>query len=235
MEFSADRAGLLCCQDLDTAHQAMLRDLHGLPIDSPWLKDVKFDPAKYLREIEYWERKSLVAFIQNAKQFSSATPFVRERIAVHSDWARRGSYREILSRSPGRGPDPNQLVTIKAITIRDAADNDADLNPYCVVHLDNTKWFETGPGNKLKSATWNDLDETRLILDNPPIFVEIWHYRWGTDPFVGGFVVYPKNPTPGKPAKRLLRAPLEWDWKQRTTTSRQGLAEVVVEFSSRAK
>jgi Zn-dependent protease with chaperone function len=45
-EMSADRAGLLCCQDIDAAQQALMRALHGLKFDSPWLdpQHKDFDP-----------------------------------------------------------------------------------------------------------------------------------------------------------------------------------------------
>ncbi len=235
MEFSADRAGLLCCQDLDTAYQAMLRDLHGLPIDSPWLEDVKFDPQKYLKTMEYWERKPLVAFIQNARQHSSSTPFIRERIAELTVWAQRGSYGSILARVEGMGPDLDQLVTIRSIEIRNVADQDADVNPYLVVYSDGKKLFETSYAKGKKSVRWTGIDQTRAILDNQPIFFEIWNSCWGRDALIGGFVVYPTNPLPGRHGQQVIRSALEWDWKKRTTTSRHGLGEVVLEFSSRAK
>lgn len=235
MEFSADRAGLLCCQDLDTAHQAMLRDLHGLPIDSPWLEDVKFDPQKYLKAMEYWERKPLVAFIQNIRQYSASTPFIRERIAELTVWAQQGTYREILARVKGSGPDLDQLVTIKSIEIRNVADHDTDVNPYLAVYSNDKKLFETSCAKGMRSVRWTGINQTRAILDHQPIFIEIWNSCWGRDTLIGGFVVYPSNPSPGKHGQQVVRSALEWDWKERATTSRQGFGEVVLEFSSRAK
>ncbi len=45
-EFSADRAGLLCCGEPKVAYEAIMRLQHGLRADSPWIKfDLKeFDP-----------------------------------------------------------------------------------------------------------------------------------------------------------------------------------------------
>lgn len=237
MEFTADRAGLLCCQDLGTAQQAMLRDLHGLPIDSPWLEDIKFDPQAYLKTMEYWERKTLVSFIQDARRYCSSTPFVRDRVAQLTDWAHNGSYKSILGRIDGSSaPDPDQLVTIKTVEIQDIADADSPLNPYVRVYFgDTTSSFQTTVVRSAQSARWTNIGKTHSVLDNQPIFFEIWNSRWGRDAFVGGFVIFPVNPTPTVKNEQVFRAPLEWDWKERTTTSRHGVGKVVVEFFTRAK
>lgn len=237
MEFSADRAGLLCCQDLDVAFQAMLRQLHGLKADSTWIDphSPDFDPESYFKTIHYWEGRPLVKFIQEVKGYTAESPFVPERIAQLVMWAGSGSYREILGRTAtSSGPDPDQIVTFRSITIYNVA-NSNDVNPYVVAYSGDKRLFVTTVVDQQSSVQWTGIDQTRALLDSQPVFFEIWSSDWGSDSFLGGFVIYPKNLGRGHGHPQILQSPIDWDWKERVTTSRQGFAKVSLEYSTRTK
>ena len=96
-EISADRAGLLCCQDADAARQALLRLLHGLPADSPWIdpKHPEFDPAKVVASFRRWENEPFVKFWLTVRKLGAAHPFIPQRIASLTLWAKGEKYRWI--------------------------------------------------------------------------------------------------------------------------------------------
>ncbi len=69
-EFSADRAGLLCCGEPKVAYEAIMRLQHGLRADSPWIDpDAKgFDTQAVIRSFQDWQYKPFVKFILYIKQ-----------------------------------------------------------------------------------------------------------------------------------------------------------------------
>jgi hypothetical protein len=143
------------------------------------------------------------------------------------------AYDEILAREE-RGSEPRQHVTVRSIVVRNIADE--EVNPYLVVYSESRRLFTTAAAKGLRSAAWSKIDRTEVLQDGQPIFVEVWGSDWGGDSFLGGFVIYPERPAAGEDGlTTVCRAPLEWDWKQRTTTSRQGYAEVTLEFDAAEK
>lgn len=217
--------GCFCCQDPAAARQAILCGLHGLP-------GVEVDEATYRSGVEYWEDKPFVRFLREVNGASSDFPFVPDRLARLEEWADSGSFREILGRAPRAGPDPDQFVTIRSVVVRNVADAAAD--PYLVAYSGERKLFTTPHAEGLTSARWTGIDRRYAVADGQPLFFEVWNADWGRDAFLGGFVVYPRGATAGPgAAKAVFTAPLEWDWKARTQTARQGYAEVTLKFSSR--
>jgi Zn-dependent protease with chaperone function len=236
IEFSADRAGLLCCQNPQVAYDALLRQLSGLRADSTWIdpSDEGFDVERYLKEIEYWENRPFVQFLQAIQKYSASSPFVPDRVARLKHWADSGEYQRILERTADTSPDPHQIVTVRTIQVFDVAENNADVNPYVVAHLADAKWFTSGSVTGRKSARWTKLDQTRGLQDGEPIFVEVWSDGW-FDTLLGGCVVYPRRSDANESGVSVLQVPIDWNWTQRTGTVRQGYATVEVQFSTRAQ
>ncbi len=61
-EIAADRAGLLCCQDLELAQQAIIRLHCGIPRDSTWVnpETPDFDADKVIADFRAWENQPFV-------------------------------------------------------------------------------------------------------------------------------------------------------------------------------
>ena len=91
-EFSADRAGLLCCGEPKAAYEAIMRLQHGLRADSPWIDpDAKgFDPQAVIRNFQDWQYQPFVKFILYIKQQPLEHPYYQERLAMLKTWADTG-------------------------------------------------------------------------------------------------------------------------------------------------
>lgn len=94
-DFTADRAGLLTCQDVDVAASAMLK-LAGLPKKyySKDIKDEFIQQAKKFDEFDY-ENLSKVAKIISTSYNSH--PWTVKRYAECFTWVNEGDYRDIFS------------------------------------------------------------------------------------------------------------------------------------------
>ena len=107
-EFSADRAGLLCCGEPKVAYEAIMRLQHGLRADSPWIDpDAKgFDPQAVIRSFQDWQYQPFVKFILYIKQQPLEHPYYQERLAMLKVWADTGRLpRDPRStRCTGEGP-----------------------------------------------------------------------------------------------------------------------------------
>ena len=114
-EFSADRAGLLCCGEPKAAYEAIMRLQHGLRADSPWIDpDAKdFDPQAVIRNFQDWQYQPFVKFILYIKQQPLEHPYYQERLAMLKAWADSGAYRAILDRRID--PSEDQLIEVVKI------------------------------------------------------------------------------------------------------------------------
>ena len=70
-EITADRAGLLCCQDPAIAHSAMIRQLHGLPEGNSYLDPANpnFDEDAIIRNFQQWQYQPLVSSSSTSSGF----------------------------------------------------------------------------------------------------------------------------------------------------------------------
>lgn len=241
-EISADRAGLLCCGDPEVAYQAMMRLLHGLNPNSPWIDPThpEFNVGEVIRSFQEWQNQPLVRFILYLKRQQLTHPYIPERLAALKVWADTGAYRSILDR-PKTSPQ-RQLVEIVSIEAFDLAPEGGTVYPYVVVRDGKQYVLRTHYARKGRAAWWGDfprghksIQQPRQLSDGQPLFFEIWDSGYVYDGFVGGFAVYPyrrdatkEEQSDGYVAEYTAR--ILWDWKEAQTITRPGYAVVRVRF-----
>jgi hypothetical protein len=243
-EFSADRAGLLCCGDPKAAYEAIMRLQHGLRADSPWIDpDAKgFDPQAVIRNFQDWQYQPFVKFILYIKQQPLEHPYYQERLAMLKAWADTGAHRAILDRRID--PSEGQLIEVVKIQAFELAGEGETVDPYVIVTDGDRQVLHTRYGTALRHAEWAGLnstgtrfDQPRALSDGQPLFFEIWDANYLGDSFIGGFVVYPSgdDSRPGMNDERLAdyTARILWDWKDPQSISRPGHARVWVRFTRR--
>jgi Zn-dependent protease with chaperone function len=224
-EISADRAGMLCCQDPDVAYQALLWMLHGL--DAENIGKPELDALLVVRQFERWQDRPFVEFLTKAKASTLPAPFIPERISALKDWADTKAWQSILART--KGADPGRLIVIEHIGIEGLASKDQPRNPYIVAYVGSQKIFTTAAASKVVKAKWKDISVAHSCIDWQPIFFEVWDDCYGRDELMAGFVLYPE------PGRQQYHARLMWDWKDRTSITRAGLAEIEVDFRIKDK
>jgi len=90
-EMSADRAGLVCCQNLNAAEQALVRLAMGA--DKETVGRVNVDAFLHQRERENMSTVSEISFF--ISQLAQTHPFVPARIADLREYAKSPQYRHI--------------------------------------------------------------------------------------------------------------------------------------------
>lgn len=236
-EISADRAGLLCCQDPQVAFNALSRLLSGLHAGSTWIdpNSPNFDPNALIREYRRWEDEPFVEFVQHVKRFAAESPFIPERVAALKLWADSGEWKEILDRtSSGARSQGSQLIVFDAISVSGLTSGETTVDPYVVVFDDQHQIFTTTVVNGVRAATWREVNVPANHLDGKPYYFEVWDSNYGSDTLVAGFTIRPPK-APAKGEKTVLQAPLIWNWKERSNVTQQGYAQVRVYFKERAK
>ena len=89
-EISADRAGLLCCGDLETAQRTLIQ------IEMPFLDASQIDVQEYVKNSEKFLRGGN---IRKLGEFSSAHPVTPKRIKALDVFANSAKYCRLTSRS----------------------------------------------------------------------------------------------------------------------------------------
>lgn len=143
-EISADRAGLLCCQDPQVAFNALSRLLSGLNASSTWIdpNSPNFDSNALMRESRRWEDEPFVEFVQHVKRFAAESPFIPERVAALKLRADSGEWQKILGRSNSdTQTQDSQLIVFDAISVSGLTSDDATIDPYVVVFEDRRQIF----------------------------------------------------------------------------------------------
>jgi hypothetical protein len=243
-EFSADRAGLLCCGEPKIAYEAIMRLQHGLRADSPWIDpNAKgFDPQAVIRSFQDWQYKPFVKFILYIKQQPLEHPYYQERLAMLKVWADTGANRQILGRREVSAND--QLIEIVKIQAFELAAEGQTVDHYVIVTDGDRQVMATRYASGVREAEWSGfkstdagVDQPRAFSDGQPLFFEIWDSNYLEDTFLGGFIVYPEGSKaePGAEGERLAdyTARILWDWKGPQTISRPGHARVWVRFTKR--
>ena len=95
-EFTADRAGLLACQDIDAAYRTFMK-MGGYPVRF----EGRIDPAEFLRQLEEFERcvgSSVIDQVFSlSQQLQADHPRTVERAAELKLWIDDGSFAELLA------------------------------------------------------------------------------------------------------------------------------------------
>ncbi len=160
-EFSADRAGLLCCGDPKAAYEAIMRLQHGLRADSPWIDpDAKgFDPQAVIRNFQDWQYQPFVKFILYIKQQPLEHPYYQERLAMLKTWADSGAYRAILDRRID--PSEDQLIEVVKIQAFELAGEGETVDPYVIVTDGDRQVLQTRYASAVRQAEWSRLQVDR--------------------------------------------------------------------------
>jgi Zn-dependent protease with chaperone function len=243
-EFSADRAGLLCCGEPRAAYEAIMRLQHGLRANSPWIDpDAEgFDPQAVIRSFQDWQYQPFVKFILYIQQQPLDHPYYQERLAMLKAWAGTGAYREILGRRGASADD--QLIEVVRIQAFELAAEGQTVDPYVIVTDGEKQVLATRYASGVREAEWSGfqstdagVDQPRAFSDGQPLFFEVWDSNYLENTFLGGFVVYPdgSKAAPGADGERLadFTARILWDWKGPQAISRPGHARVWVRFTRR--
>lgn len=243
-EISADRAGLLCCEDPKIAYQAMMRLLHGLNPQSKWIdaSSSDFNPDAIIKDFQEWQYRPLVKFLVDIKRHQLESPFVPERLAALRSWVDAGDFRKLSERIAS--PQPTQLIEIRRIAAFELTDEGKTIDPYVIVFDGRKQVLRTAAGNGVRQALWEDFHSTdkgveqpRTFSDGCPLYCEIWDDNILDDAFVGGFVIFPSSRDAVADAsghrEAEYEARIQWDWKEAKPTSRAGFTRVRVRFLDR--
>lgn len=224
-EISADRAGLLCCQNQQTAYNALSRLLHGLRRESDWIdpNNPDFDADKIVEGFQAWESKPFVEFLLEIKRWSASHPFIPERVAALKAWHSSGIPEMILSRT-GQPPKEYRAVDVQAIMINGLASGESGVDVYVKVIQDQEVRFQTPVTKSVQTAAWANFNRPFRADEGQPIFFEIWESRLLSNSLLGAFVIYPRS------SKAIYETGVRWDVYQRTSTQRNGLAKVKIGF-----
>ena len=242
-EFSADRAGLLCCGEPRSAYEAIMRLQHGLRADSPWIDpDKEFDTQAVIRQFRQWQYEPFVKFILDVKRQPLEHPYYQERLAMLKAWVEEGAFRKILERSST--PSGGQLIEVVNIKAFELADEGQTVDPYAIVMDGDRQVLRTRYASSVREAEWSGfkptdagVEQPRALQNGQPLFFEIWDRNYVTDTFIGGFVIYPD----GRDAKfndagesiAEYTGKILWDWKEPQSITRPGYARVQVKFTLR--
>ena len=243
-EFSADRAGLLCCGEPRAAYEAIMRLQHGLRAGSPWIDPDApgFDADAALRSLRAWEYQPFVSFVSYIKGQAADHPYYSERLAMLKRWADAGARRSILARGDDDG---RQLVEVVRIVAYELAPPGEAVDPYVIVSDGAGQVLRTRYAPAVRDAAWEGfsptdpgVDQPRAHRDGQPLFFEVWDDNYFGDTLVGGFVIYPdgRDAREGEGGERTAEytARLQWDWAEPRPVSRPGHAIVTVRFGRRA-
>lgn len=229
-EMSADRAGLLCCQDEDIAQQALMRLLHGLKSDSPWLdpQHKDFDPEKVVAEFERWENEPLVKCVLFLKRLGTSHPFIPQRIAALRMWCGSGMPQGILSRKGD--PKEPRVLRINKVSLSGLQEDNERVNPYCHVYHEGMRIHTLSTVRRNPNPIWQDVNHAVDWLPGQPIFIEVWSKDKGwTKPWRGNALlaeaaVFPKD------GQTKYVVSMERNLTDRKTTLKPTMAEVTVQF-----
>lgn len=226
-EITADRAGLLCCQNPKTAYNALIRQLHGLAEGRGYLDpaDQNFDERRIIANFQRWQNEPLVKFIVYAKRFSAESPLIPDRLAALKAWVKSGRYDEILKRSSS--PAEPKLLVIDWLVLKNVTALGSV--PYVVVRDEDGKEVLRTPQGPKDSADVNfdDLETTLGGAVGEPIFFEIWD--GSRQKIIGGFFVQASEDA----AVQNVR--IQKDWKERVTIVSPSFAKAKVRVEDKVK
>ncbi|MEM7452985.1 MAG: M48 family metalloprotease [Planctomycetota bacterium] len=174
-EISADRAGLLCCQDEKVAVDALQRLIHGLQDSSPWLNPHHrdFDADRLLDSLEQWESRPLVDFLLKIREAQSSHPFLGDRISALRAWAGSGAYERQLHR---RGLQDELFdVSISRLVIKGVSEAGERSDPYLKLFIDGGGQYTVVTQEDIEQVVaWRDIQLPVPLQKGQPVFVQIW-------------------------------------------------------------
>lgn len=227
-EISADRAGLLCCQDPQIAYDALMRLLHGLNAKSSWIDPTQptFDAEKVQRDFQQWQNEPLVKFVSHFQRFSLESPFIPERLAALTMWAESPDYERVLNNS---APAEPKLAVVKAVQVSGLGTANTPLQVYFKGSDYRQSFLRSQTGNSNGKIRWESFKTPVECGDGQPMYFEVWNDLFPYDKLLGGFVVYPRQDA----AKYTVS--FDWDWNTRSGISTPVVVELDIDFIPRSK
>lgn len=227
-EISADRAGLLCCQDPQVAYQALTRLLHGLSADSTWIdpNHPEFDADKICRDFQQWQNEPFLKFVTYFQKFNLESPFIPERIASLKSWASSPQYEAILSRATG---SEGQLSIVRSLQIDGIGSQSKPLHIFFKASDGRKPFLISNSAQSSGNSKWTDFNSPVECLDGQPLYFEVWEDQLVSDRLLGGFVVYPRL------GVTKYTVSFDWDWNTRSGISTPVVVELMIDFSTRAQ
>jgi hypothetical protein len=220
-EITADRAGMLCCQNPKSAYSAMIRQMHGLPAEMKILdpEDPTFDEERIIRNFQRWQYEPLVKFIVYAKRFSADSPFIPDRLAALKGWVKSGRYDELLRR--GQGLEEPKILTLETIVLRNIAPPGAKSRLYLVAKTESgDTLLKTSLGPPKPDVFWDRINVTTGTANGQPLFFEVWEDTSTWDRLVGGFHLQVTS------NQSDYNVAVSKDWNERTTDTNPSFAKV---------
>lgn len=231
-EISADRAGLICCGRPQTAFNALARLLHGLNKDSKILNadNQDIDADKIVNQFQCWENETLLKLITYLKRQQLEVPFVAERLKALKGYSESDEYRGLLNRNDDQRP---LLMEIDEIHLDGLAADKDGIYPYVRCSLENQAIFKTLTNKWGRKAAWNEIKASVTGNSGQPLYFEIYDDGYMDDRLVGGFVIYPETIPSPKEIARDFKTKIKWNWKERSSQTRDGTAVVKIKFHER--
>lgn len=223
-EISADRAGLLCCQDPQVAYNALATLGHGLRQQSRYVSG-QIDPDELKEETRQWENRPLVESLRVLRKWQGTHPFIEDRMAALKWWWQTGEPATILARrnsAPG-----NFKARLKVILTEELCDSDESVAPYLIMVRQDNSRIPFPKKEQGRSAAWSADLPVVEGLAGEPLYFEIWASRYGfgyRDKIIGSFIVYMD------PMAEKYDVPIRWDVEERTSIARAGRARLRLDF-----
>lgn len=223
-EFIADRAGLLCCQDIKVAFSAMSRLVHGVEAtNNLYDQSQSLDVDAIIRNLEKWEDKSFAEFVTSIRQTSTHSRYLRARLASLRKWHESGVWQQILRRT---GEKPASIeIDVKAIMVKGIATGDDKKNIFVVAALPGKQLFKSTTQFGVQAGLWVDFDRPFNADPGQPIYFEIWRSGFASQT-MGFFSVEPQL------GKSIYSAVVQWNFDERSSTSRVGSAKVKLRITN---
>ncbi|HUQ70160.1 MAG TPA: M48 family metallopeptidase [Planctomycetaceae bacterium] len=227
-EISADRAGLICCGQPDSAYEALLTLLHGLKADSVWRdpRHPTFDADRIVREFRNWEKEPLIVGLRYLHEQPAEAPFLVERLAALKQYVDSGQYQALLDRVVVDGS--KLMVTLQGIDLLGLAPTGSSVCPYFKC-FDSDQLLITSDTASRGSLAYFQQFRTVIKLEaGTPLFFEVWDDGIAYDTLLGGFVLYPNLPAGkahplGLATEQDVSSPIHWDWKDRSLRKDAGV------------
>lgn len=179
-EVSADRAGLLCCQDIGAANNALGMLLSGVPGE--------VDVKRMQDEIQSWRQRPFVDFVAYLKGLSLEHPFVSQRMARLGQWHESGHAERILARR--NAPRGRRYAEFKVLCLTDLCEEDATIDPYLKAFDSSGRLaFVTTRQREKRAAAWAEIEPRIQVQDGEPLFFEVWDSNLLGDQRTGHFIL----------------------------------------------
>ena len=221
-EISADRAGLICCQDPQVAYNALARLQHGVSVDSGWPNpdEEDYDPAQIVKNFENWESRPFVGFLLMLKSRQTSHPFIPDRIAALYDWANSGHLGNILSRT-----EPQQtknIVDVVLVVAENVASKNDPIDVYLKFLVNGRVVLKTTKVKGATSAVYRKLKTQIAMHEAALLEVEFWSDGTLGDKLVGIATLFPVR------SQRKYVADIQWDIESRSSITRTGVIKLLL-------